>query len=86
MVSYKIEIKNSVFKDLNKLSKDINLQVLKKIESLSENPRQSQSMKLKGCEHSYRLRVGVYRIVYQINEAEKIVTVFGVGHRKDIYR
>lgn len=86
MGSYKIEIKNSVFKDLSKLSKDINQQILKKIELLSKNPRGQQSIKLKGTEHSYRLRVGKYRIVYQINDLEKIVTVFGVDHRKDIYR
>ena len=86
MGSYKVEIKNSVFKDVDKLTKDVNKQIFKKIESLSENPRQQQSMKLKGTEHSYRLRVGIYRIVYQINESEKVITVFGVGHRKDIYR
>ena len=86
MGSYKVEIKKSAFKDLEKLAKDIVPQIFRKIEALSENPRLSQSLKLKGTENSYRLRIGRYRIIYRIDDDEKMVVVFGVGHRKEIYR
>jgi mRNA interferase RelE/StbE len=69
---YKIEIKNSVEKDMKKID--------------SNNPRGFQTIKLKDSEKTYRLRVGNYRIIYQIDEKKKIVTVYGVIHRREAYR
>ncbi|MBI5400362.1 type II toxin-antitoxin system RelE/ParE family toxin [Candidatus Saganbacteria bacterium] len=86
MASYKIQFKKSALKDLNKLEKHFVPQIYNKITSLSENPRSAQSTKLKGGENSYRLRIGNYRIIYQIDDSAKIVLIFGVGHRKEIYR
>ena len=86
MASYRIEVKKSVFKDLEKFNKSIVSQLFRGMGSLSKNPRPAQSLKLSGSERSYRLRIGKYRILYQIDEKLKVVTVFAVGHRKDVYR
>ena len=52
---------------------------------LIENPRPKISKKLKGKD-SYRLRIGDYRIVYNIDDKNKTITVFRIRHRKDVYR
>jgi mRNA interferase RelE/StbE len=54
--------------------------------SLASNPRPVGSKKLKGLENVFRIRVGDYRIVYQIEDKRLIVLVVRVGHRKDIYK
>lgn len=84
--SYKVEIKKSALKEIGKLDRGIIGQIFNKIDLLSQNPHPPQSLKISGSEHSYRLRVGRYRILYQIDALLKIVTVYAVGHRKDIYR
>ena len=55
------------------------------IEGLAENPRPVGSKKLKG-EEAYRIRVGDYRVVYSIDDNERIVLIADVGHRREIYR
>ncbi|WP_288116040.1 type II toxin-antitoxin system RelE/ParE family toxin [Microcystis aeruginosa FBCC-A68] len=52
---------------------------------LAENPRPSGCLKLTGRE-GWRVRIGVYRIIYGIDDSEKKVIVLDIGHRKDIYR
>jgi mRNA interferase RelE/StbE len=85
MAKYKIEIKKSAVKEIFKLpAKDLK-RILKEIELLSDNPRPFGAIKLSGDE-KYRLRVGNYRILYQIFDNKLIVIVVKVGHRKDIYR
>jgi len=86
VASCKVEVKKSALKDLEKLDKHYISKIFQKIESLSENPRPVQSLKLKGSRDSYRLRVGDFRIIYQIDDPTKTVTVFGIGHRKEVYR
>jgi mRNA interferase RelE/StbE len=86
MAFYKVEIKRSALKEIEKLDRGVIGQIVSKIEALAKNPHPPQSLKLSGSEYSYRLRVGRYRILYQINESSKIITVYAVGHRKDIYR
>ena len=56
------------------------------IENLSSVPRPMQSRKLVGSENSYRLRVGRYRVLYQVYEADNLIVVFAVAHRREVYR
>jgi len=86
VASYKIEFKKSALKDLKLLGKHFAPQIFRKIEALSDNPHPAQSSKLKGSENSYRLRIGNYRVLYQIDNQAKIIFIFGIGHRKEIYR
>jgi mRNA interferase RelE/StbE len=86
VASYKIEVKKSALKELQKLERSVVVQILRGIRALSNNPRSQQSLKLRSSENSYRLRIGDYRIVYQIEDRTKTIIVYAVGHRKDIYR
>jgi mRNA interferase RelE/StbE len=61
-------------------------QIEKRILSLGANPRPPGCKKLKGEEKTWRVRVGNYRILFQIDDAARTVVIVGVGHRKDVYR
>ena len=85
MGKYRIEIRRSVLKDLDPIpGKDVR-RIMSSIESLAVNPRPSQCRKL-AAEEKYRLRVGVYRILYSIEDEKLVVCIVKIGHRKDIYR
>ena len=83
---YKIEPKGSLEHDLKKIDRQYISRILEAIESLAENPFPVQSKKMMGSESSYRLRVGDYRIIYQVDTEKKVVTVYHARHRKDAYK
>jgi mRNA interferase RelE/StbE len=85
MARYKLEFKASVAKDLRQIPKADVARILQRIEDLQEDPRPSGSEKLSGRDR-YRIRQGIYRIVYEVMDDHLIVTVVKVGHRRDIYR
>ena len=62
------------------------IRVTVKINALADNPYPAGTRKMKGDEHAYRLRVGDYRVVYDIIEDVVVVLILRVGHRKDVYR
>lgn len=85
MASYKLVFKKSVSKDLRPLpNKDV-ARILQRIEELQENPRPVGSEKLSGQER-YRIRQGVYRVIYEVEDELLVVTVVKVGHRKHVYK
>jgi len=85
MASYRLVFKNSVSKDLRPIpNKDV-ARILQRMEALKENPRPVGSEKLSGQER-YRIRLGVYRIIYEVVDQLLVVTVVKVGHRKQVYK
>lgn len=70
---------------LRKLSGDIRQRILAKIRTLAENPWPRGFIRLEGYD-AYRVRVGVYRIIYSVDRGRLLVLVLDIGHRKDIYR
>ena len=84
MANYSIEIKKSAAKEIEKLSKEAIKKVVAKIASLQNDPRPPGCKKLSG-EEKYRIRVGVYRILYEIEDRRLIVYVVKVRHRKEVY-
>lgn len=85
MAAYNILFKRSVEKDSKSISKkDLN-RILDRIKKLSEDPRPLGSEKLTGQER-YRVRQGLYRIVYSIQDNVLTIWVVKVGHRNDVYR
>lgn len=87
MASYRLLLKASAAKEIEKIgSKADRLRVIKKIGSLSDDPRGQACEKLAGYEDRYRVRQGDYRIVYLIDDKTMDVTIYKVGHRKDVYR
>jgi mRNA interferase RelE/StbE len=85
MAEYKVYFKESVEKDLNTIPKKDLQKVLRRIETLSQDPRPQGHEKLTGQER-YRIRQGNYRIVYSIQDQQLTVWVVKVGHRKEVYR
>lgn len=85
MVAYKILIKKDAEKDLGSLPKADLKRVTKKIRALSESPRPAGCEKLQG-EEGYRIRQGDYRVVYLVDDSEKIVRIVKIGNRKEVYR
>jgi len=85
MASYELVFKKSVAKDLRTLPKPDIKRLLKRIQSLAIDPRGPGCEKLSGQER-YRVRQGVYRIVYEIQNHRLTVVVVRVGHRRDVYQ
>lgn len=84
-MAYTVSISNNARKQLKEIPATYAKQIRNHIDKLAENPRPHGSIKLKGYEDEYRIRVGVYRILYTINDKEIRVEVIAIGHRKDIY-
>jgi mRNA interferase RelE/StbE len=83
---YKLEIKPSALKALEKIDPLYRQKIRDRIRLLATAPRHYGSVKLSGEENGYRTRVGKYRIVYEIYDAKVLVCVINVDHRKDVYR
>lgn len=85
MESYRIVIKKSAAKEIEKIDKKDRIRIIDKIRTLATDPHPAGSKKLSGQE-KYRIRQGNYRILYQVIDHELIINVVKVGHRRDIYR
>jgi mRNA interferase RelE/StbE len=85
VASYSILLTRSAAKELERVPAKDRQRIVAKIGALAENPRPVGCEKLSGDE-KYRLRQGNYRILYEIVDADLIVTVVRVGDRRDVYR
>ena len=85
-MAFRIEWKKSTRKDLRKLPASATDRIVAAVENLAENPFPHGVEKLSGSEHAYRLRLGDYRIVYEVVTESKLVEIQRVRHRKDVYR
>jgi mRNA interferase RelE/StbE len=86
VASYKLVFKPSVEKDLPALPKATRIPALARIESLSENPFPPDFIKLSGARKLYRIRIGDYRVVYEVDAKAQLITVHYVRHRREVYR
>ena len=86
MVSYRIEWKQSAKKEIRKLDKIVIPKILEAVAALAQNPYPRGSKKLRGTEHTYRLRVRDYRVIYSVFPSILTIEIVKVGHRQDIYR
>ena len=85
MGSYAVEIKPSARKELEALPNHLLSRVVRKIQSLSDNPRPAGCKKLKGYKDLWRIRVGDWRVVYIIDDAVRVVSVTRIAHRREVY-
>lgn len=83
---YAIEVTSAAARDLRRLTRSIQRRIGARIDALADDPRPRGATKLAGTEALHRIRVGDYRIVYQIEDAILVVTVLRAGHRRDVYR
>ena len=85
MARYEVRFRRSVSRDLAPVPKRDVQRIVAAIVALADDPRPAQSRKLSGSE-KYRLRCGVYRVLYEIRDDVLVVCVVKVAHRKDAYR
>ena len=85
MGRYSIELVRSIRKDLRRIAKKEVSKILKTIQGLADNPRPISSKKLIN-EELYRIRIGNYRLLYEINDERMVVLIVKTGHRKDVYK
>ncbi|MFT4570041.1 MAG: mRNA interferase RelE/StbE [Hyphomicrobiaceae bacterium] len=83
--TYKLLLHREAAREIRALPKKIRGLVESVLDGLPSDPRPPQSERLKGRRGSYRIRVGNYRIVYEVHATEIIVYVIGVAHRKEVY-
>jgi len=84
MGKFKVTFKKSVTKDLRSIPNADIERILKKIDVLCENPRADGCVKL-SAQECYRVRQGLYRIVYEIRDLELVIHVVKIGHRSGVY-
>ena len=85
MGKYKILFQPTAEKELNTIPTKFAEQIIRKIDLLANNQRPMGVKKLKN-DTSYRIRVGTYRVIYEINDKNKAITIYKIRHRKDAYR
>ncbi len=85
MARYRLLFKKSIAKDLRAIPKKDVRRILERIEPLAMNPRPDGCEKLTG-QARYRVRQGLYRIIYEVQDDACIVVVVKVGHRRDVYQ
>jgi mRNA interferase RelE/StbE len=85
MANYSLAFKKSVAKDLRKFPRKDVKRILECIERLREYPRSEGCIKLSGQER-YRVRIGVYRIIYEIQDSRLIILIVKVAHRSSVYK
>ena len=83
MASYRIEWKPSALKELHSIPQH---SVIRIVATVEENPFPPGSRKLTGGRSSYRIREGVYRVIYTIKADLLLIEIVKVGHRKDVYK
>jgi mRNA interferase RelE/StbE len=85
-MAYRLQFLPAALRDLDRLPTPVRVRVLRRIETLADTPRPAGVVKLSGQGNLWRLRVGEYRVVYEIEDRAHVVTVLVVAHRKDVYR
>ncbi|MBN2023911.1 MAG: type II toxin-antitoxin system RelE/ParE family toxin [Pirellulales bacterium] len=85
-MTYRIEVKPSAADALTKIPRPHRQRIARKIDQLANNPRPRGAILLEGPSSLYRIRVGDYRVIYQIQDAALVVLVVRIGGRGDVYR
>ncbi len=82
---YSLKIKQSALKEIQRLDKSQQIRLIEAIDKLTDNPHIGKLLKgeFSGLR---RIRVGSYRVIYEINEGEVLILILRIAHRKDVYR
>jgi mRNA interferase RelE/StbE len=83
---YRVLVERGAEKDLARLSPEIHDRIIAAIRALATNPRPPGCRKLAGSKHDWRIRVGEYRVIYEIADEIRIVRVNRARHRREVYR
>ena len=85
MASYRIEWKRSAIREVKSLPKEIVPRIVNAVGELTSNPFPDGVKKLSGAEHTYRIRIGSYRVVYTVTKVTTTIEIIRVAHRKNVY-
>lgn len=83
---YEVYLERSAENELKRLPTSIFYHIIPQIEALAATPRPSGCRKITGSKNDWRIRIGDYRIVYEIDEKAKTVRIMRVRHRREVYR
>ena len=83
---YRVYLESGAERDLRQLSPERFAQIIAKIGALAHNPRPPGCRKIVGCANDWRIRVGAYRVIYEIDDGRQAVRVMAVRHRPRAYR
>jgi mRNA interferase RelE/StbE len=83
---YRVLLERAAERDLNRLSSEVHDRVIVAIQALATNPRPPGCRKLAGSRNDWRIRVGDYRVVYEIADQIRVVRINRVRHRREVYR
>jgi mRNA interferase RelE/StbE len=86
MASFEIRWRSTTKKDLRRIPREDVSRIVAEVEKLADEPLPHGSEKLTGSDHTYRIRVGDYRVVYELLRDSSAVEIQRVRHRKDVYR
>lgn len=84
-MSYRVEFTTAAARQVKKLPRPARDRILDAIEDLGEDPRPHGVKKLSGEQNAWRIRIGEYRVIYDIFDAELVVSVVRAGHRREVY-
>ena len=87
MAGYRLQVKPSAAKEIEAIgTKRDRQRIVSRIQALRAEPRPAGCEKLAGLSALYRIRQGHYRVIYTVNDAQRVVEVVKVGHRREVYR
>ncbi len=86
MEPYSIEFRRAASKELEDLPMQVGRRIAAAVDTLALDPRRQGSIKLRQAINGYRLRVGSYRILYEIDDASRTVWIYAIRHRREAYR
>ena len=84
-MTFSVEILRSAQKQLSKINRQDQDRIISEIEALADNPRPPGCKKLSG-RPAWRIRIGSYRVIYEIQDDQLLVLVVNLGHRREVYR
>ncbi len=85
MSSYRVALTASAERELHRLSKQVITRIMPRLERLVSDPRPPGCKKLKGGDKQWRIRVGDYRVVHEIDDTARTVDVTRIAHRREVY-
>ncbi|MFT4187346.1 MAG: type II toxin-antitoxin system RelE/ParE family toxin [Aeromicrobium sp.] len=85
-MTHSVEFTSAAARQIKKLPRPARDRVLDAVDDLADDPRPHNSKKLKGEDTAWRIRVGDYRVIYDVLDDQLVVTVVRAGHRRDVYK
>lgn len=83
---YEVLLERRAERDIKRLLEEIFHRIIPRLKALSDNPKPSGCRKITGSQNDWRIRIGDYRVIYEIDDRAKAVRIMRIRHRRDAYR